>query len=43
VGEPLDGLPRVHRFGCIDPDQPDLDRLAVEADHDGIAIDDPLD
>jgi hypothetical protein len=43
VSEPLDGLAWVDRLGSIDADQPDLDGPAVEADDDGIAVDDARD
>jgi hypothetical protein len=42
-GASLHRLARINRLGGIDADQADLDRLAVEADHDGIAIDDAPD
>jgi hypothetical protein len=38
VSEPLDGLAGVNGLGGIDADQADPDRLAVEADEQGIAI-----
>jgi hypothetical protein len=41
VGEPLDWPARVNGLGGINADEADLDRLAIEVDHDGVAVDDP--
>ena len=43
VGEPLDGLARVHALRGIDSDQADAGFLAIEADDHGVTVDDAHD
>jgi hypothetical protein len=43
VAEPLDGLAGVTSLRAVHADQADGYPLAVEADDDGIAINDPFD